>query len=118
MIDQRILDKAIRDLQDAKTSKLISLRIATDKVKDYINRGEGEYWLSEMEGIECDHLGRMASDAMFISYVLKGLEFIRKDSEYAEQLKSLKGFFNDKLYDYFPRPTKEAIEIVKKALKV
>lgn len=118
MIDKRTLDKAIRDLQDAKTTKLTRLRIATDKVRDYIERGEGEYWLSEMEGIECDFLGRVASDAMFIGYVLKDLEFVRKDSEYAEQFKSIKEFFNDKLNGYFPRPTKEAIEIVKKALKV
>lgn len=35
MIDQRILDKAIRDLQEAKAIKLTGLRITIDKRDDY-----------------------------------------------------------------------------------
>lgn len=117
MIDQRILDKAIRDLQKAKTTKLTGLSITIDKVRDYINRGESEHWLEGREGINCDYLGRVASDAMFISYILKELEFMRKDTEYAGQFKSLKMFLEDKRDDYWPSmPSPEAIDIVKKAL--
>ena len=102
MIDQRILDKAIRDLQKAKTIKLTVLRITIDKVKDYIDKGESEHHPSRWEGINCDYLGRVASDAMFISYILKELEFMRKDAEYAGRFKSLRMFLEDKRDDYWP----------------
>ena len=117
MIDQRILDKAIRDLQEAKTNKLISLRRTIDKVKDYIDEGESEHHLEGREGINCDYLGIVASDAMFISYILKELEVMRKNSRYAERFKSFKNFLEDKQEDYWPSmPSLEAIDIVKKAL--
>lgn len=119
MIDQRILDNAIKDLQKAKTSKLTGLRITIDKVRDYINRGESEHLLEGKEGINCDYLGREASDTMFISYILKYLEFMRKDSRYAEKFKSLKELLEEKREDYWPCcPSLEAIETVKKALRL
>lgn len=117
MIDQRILDKAIKDLQEAKTSKLVSLRRTIDKVKDYIDKGESEHHLEGWEGINCDYLGSVASDAMFISYILKDLEVMRENSRYTEQFKSFKMFLEDKRDDYWPSmPSPEAIDIVKKAL--
>lgn len=118
-MDKRILDKAIRDLQEAKTSKLISLRRTIDKVSGYIDEGESEHLLEGREGINCDYLGEVASDAMFISYILKDLEVMRKNSRYADQFKSFKKFLEEKREDYWPSmPSLEAIDIVKRALNI